>query len=189
MSSNPSTFTILVVCSGNICRSPLAEQLLRARLATASESFRLLSAGTVADEGATMTEEAAALSARYGGDPHGHRSRPLSATQIQSADLVLAATRAHRAAVVSLVPRASRITFTLKEFAALVQSLSPDDVAGLSDAAAVVEAAAAQRGFVQHHDDDIEDPYRQPLDVYERVAEAIDAAASAAAQALSRRAA
>jgi protein-tyrosine phosphatase len=186
MSTNPPTFTILVVCSGNICRSPLAEQLLRARLASAPEPFRLLSAGTIAEEGAAMTDEAAALSAQYGGDPQGHRSRPLSATQIQSADLVLTATRAHRAAVVSLVPRASRITFTLKEFAALVESLSPEERAALPDAAAVVEAAAAQRGLAQHQDDDIEDPYRRPLDVYERVARAVDDATGVAAQALTR---
>jgi protein-tyrosine phosphatase len=185
MPSNSSTFTILVVCSGNICRSPLAEQLLRARLSGAGDSFRLLSAGTIADDGVPMTEQAAALSTRYGGAPDGHRSRLLTELQVASADLVLTATRAHRAGVVSLVPRASRYTFTLKEFAALVDSLGTEERARLTGPASVVEAAAAQRGFAQHDDDDIEDPYRRSDEVYERVAVMIDGAARIAAAALS----
>ena len=184
MPQDSSPFTILVVCSGNICRSPLAEQLLRARLAGATESFRLLSAGTIADDGVPMTEQAVALATQYGAVPQGHRSRLLTEGQIESADVVLTATRAHRAAVVSLVPRASRFSFTLKEFAALVDSLSREERASLTDAASVVEAAAAQRGFAQHDDDDIEDPYRQSDEVYERVAAAIDSATRTAAAAL-----
>jgi protein-tyrosine phosphatase len=186
MSSSSALFTILVVCSGNICRSPLAEQLLRARLAGAADRFHLSSAGTIADDGVPMTNQAAALSTQYGGAPAGHRSRLLTAVQIESADLVLTATRAHRAAVVSLVPRASRYTFTLKEFAALVDSLDHEDLASLTDPASVIEAAAAQRGYAQHDDDDIEDPYRRSDDVYERVAMLTAEVVRTAAAALSR---
>lgn len=186
---NIGGFTILVVCTGNICRSPLAEQLLRSRLASAGEPFRLLSAGTIADDGAPMEPDAATESQRYGGSPAHHRSRLLTPAQISAANLVLTATRAHRAAVVSLVPRASRYTFTLKEFAALVASIADQELSGLPDAMSVVEAAAAQRGFAQHVDDDIDDPYRQPAEVYARVGAEIDEAVRVAAAALTRRAA
>ena len=74
-------------------------------------------------------------------------SRLLNGRHISDADLVLTATRAHRAEVVSLVPRASRYTFTLVQFAALLQQID---------------------------DDDIEDPYRQRDEVYERVGAQID---------------
>lgn len=170
--------TILTVCSGNICRSPLAEQLLRARLDDVAPRVNVASAGTIADDGVPMDAQAGELSRRYGGDPEPHRSRLLNERQIMTADLVLTATRAHRAAVVSLVPRASRYTFTLPQFASLLQQLDDDELAGLRDLPALVEAAAAHRGFAlpgAHADaDDIEDPYRQHADVYERVGAQID---------------
>ncbi len=184
----PSDFTILVVCSGNICRSPLAEQLLRSYLRDAPQPFHILSAGTVADAGVPMTDEAAALARRYGGVPEGHRSRALTEQQIVSADLVLTATRAHRAAVVSLVPRASRYAFTLLQFVSLVAAIDPEERATLVDAASVLTAAAAQRGFPPPHldptDDDIDDPFQQPIEVYERVGAQINRAVQVAAWAL-----
>lgn len=174
-------FTVLVVCSGNICRSPLAEQLLAARLGASGQTVRVSSAGTIAEPGFAMDETAAELSRRYGGDPSAHAARPLTEELIAGSGLVLTATRQHRAAVVSLLPRASRYTFTLAEFARLSRGLAgplPDDVV---DAPSLVEAVAAERGHVlppeDPSDDDIVDPYRQAPEVHERVAERIDSLA------------
>lgn len=176
--------TILVVCSGNICRSPLAQQLLCARLADVAHAVRIVSAGTIADDGVAMDAPAAALSRQHGGRPEAHRSRLLTEREILGAQLVLTAARSHRAAVVSLVPRASRYTFTLRQFAGLLQQIDDEELAGLHRLEALVESAAALRGFTipapgaRPQDDDIEDPYRQPADVYERVGVQIDRVAT-----------
>ena len=119
-------FAILTVCSGNICRSPLAEQLLRAGLSDWTD-LTVFSAGSVAMEGDRMPDEAAALALRYGGDPSAHAARQLVEAHIRQADLVLGMSREHRRAVVQLLPSASRYTFTLREFARLVAGATDDD--------------------------------------------------------------
>ncbi|MDQ4502975.1 low molecular weight phosphatase family protein [Sinomonas sp. ASV322] len=176
-------FHVLFVCSGNICRSPMAEQLLRAR--GAGSDIGVSSAGTIADEGAPMTREAAELSQRYGGDPSGHRSRLLTSEVLMSADLVLTATRAQRASVAQLVPRASRRTFTIREFSRLLRAIPGDDRISLRDSFALVEAARSRRGFIEPpnnpDDDDVEDPYLRPIEVYERVAALLDSEVKAIA--------
>lgn len=185
---DPGRFEILVVCTGNICRSPVAEQLLRAGLATAAEVVTVVSAGTGARPGMPMTEQAAALALRYGAEPTNHRSSPLTAADVARADLILTADRTHRAEVATLLPRASRRTFTLRQFARLVEL--GEHESGLGEQtepetdparrlAAVVSAAAANRGRVpllDARDDDIVDPYRQPQEVYDEAGERINGA-------------
>src|SRR5690242_2518382 len=118
---------ILFVCSGNICRSPLGAQVLRARLGDAAPAFDIESAGTIADDGAAMDGAAAAQSSRLGGDPSTHASRYLTESIAASADLVLTAERSHRAAVAQLAPRASKRAFTIKQFARVLEGLEPGD--------------------------------------------------------------
>ena len=170
------SFKVLMVCSGNICRSPIAEQLLRAK--TAGQLVVVSSAGVIARDGVAMTEEAALVSRAYGGEPGEHRARLLTEALLQQADLVLTATRAHRGSVVKLLPRMSRKAFTISEFARLVNGVPPPDWGSISDASALVDVARSLRGFVpppeEPEDDDIEDPFRQPLDVYEAVGARLD---------------
>ena len=111
---------ILIVCTGNICRSPLAEQLLRENLRSAGIDAVVTSAGTHAMTGSAMTPEAAALSTQYGASNTEHVARQLTEKLIADADLVLTATRDHRRDVVTLLPKATRYTFTLNQFARLV---------------------------------------------------------------------
>jgi len=164
-------FTILIVCSGNICRSPMAERLLRLALGAASARVRIGSAGTVADSGRGMTAEAAAVLAGYGATPDGHSSRPLSRELVDEAGLILSATRQHRSAVVSLSPSALRRAFTMRQFARLLESLTPDDVRGMTDLSELVAAAADQRGHLlplnRPDDDDIPDPYLRDRSAYD----------------------
>lgn len=176
-------FTVLFVCSGNICRSPIAEQALRAR--TDADGIVVASAGTIAREGMAMTEEAMAMSRLLGGDPSDHVSRRLTAQLVRDADLVLTAAREHRARVVELFPRASAYGFTLRQFARLV-ALGPLDPVGSGEE--LVAQVAARRGYaapVARDADDVPDPYRRPLAVYEAAAALIDDALTTIAPAFS----
>jgi len=188
------TFSILTVCSGNICRSPLAEQLLRAGLAPWPQ-VSLASAGTIGMTGHSMTDQAAALSRQFGGDSSAHVARELTAQHVTDADLVFAMSREHRRAIAELAPRAIRYTFTIREFARLISGVTEldlDEAAGLpvddisGRFASLVEVAASQRGIaappVSADDDDVVDPYRRSDDTYAESARqlvpAIDAVVS-----------
>lgn len=179
---------VLFVCSGNICRSPLGAQVLAARLGGDDAAFTIESAGTIADDGAPMDGAASAQSLRLGGDPSAHRSRYLTADIAASADLVLTAERSHRAAVVSLAPRAAKRAFTIKQFARVLEGLEPQDLADVHTPEALVERVARLRGTVpQPADpaaDDVDDPYRRSTGTHERVADEIDAALAVIADAL-----
>ncbi len=176
-----SVLTVLTVCSGNIARSPLMALLLADRLGPAVE---VSSAGTIAIAGEPMTDEAQAVARRLGVDGSHHRSRPLSNDLIAGADLVLVATREHRADVARLEPIASRRTFTLREFARLAPTVDAETLDGLAPGAErgpeLVRAVAARRGIVvpltQPSDDDLDDPFRQAESVYDRVGSEIDKA-------------
>lgn len=179
---------VLFVCSGNICRSPLGAQVLLARLGPDAPAFEVVSAGTIADDGAPMDGAAAEQSRRLGGDPAPHRSRYLTPQIVESADLVLTAERSHRAAVVSLAPRATKRAFTIKQFARVLDGLEPSDLAGVASTAELVERVARLRGTVSPladpADDDVDDPYRRSTATHERVADEIDRAVASVADAL-----
>lgn len=169
------TFHILTVCTGNICRSPLAEQLLRRELAELDVA--VTSAGTGALVGHPMDDRAAEYSGELGGDPDGHAARQLTPDIVRESDLILVASRRHRSAVVEMLPRASRFAFTVREFARLLDTVNAEDravVAAQPDLAsrleALVDIAASNRGVAElplnASDDDIVDPFRQSDDIY-----------------------
>jgi protein-tyrosine phosphatase len=95
---------VVFVCTGNTCRSPLAEGLFKARLAgrlgctTADlpeRGFHVLSAGMAAASGSPAADEAVTVARSYGADLSGHRSRPLSPDLAAQADYLIAMTRSH----------------------------------------------------------------------------------------------
>ena len=166
---------ILIVCTGNICRSPLAEKLLQSRLAAAGVPAIVTSAGTRAMVDHPMTDEATFLATQYGSEPTLHVAQQLTAARIAAADLVLTATREHRGEVVSLHPRANRYAYTLNQFARLVSVVEPVDTPTINDYLAEISAT---KGLslppTRPEDDDIEDPYRRSAEVYDRVGSVID---------------
>ncbi|MEZ6242427.1 MAG: low molecular weight protein arginine phosphatase [Phycisphaerales bacterium] len=105
--------TILFVCTGNTCRSPMAAALARAIIEArpeGSETTRAVSAGVTASHGAPATHEAIDEMARRGLDLSSHRSRPLTPDMIARASLVLTMTHAHADAARRLAPQhASKI--------------------------------------------------------------------------------
>jgi protein-tyrosine phosphatase len=173
-------YDVLVVCEGNLCRSPLAERLLRLRLADASH-VRVTSAGTRAVVGSGMDASAAAELSRLGGDPGGFAARQLTAELVAGADLVLTATRAQRSHVVGLAPAALKRTFTLLELAALVEERPWEregEVAPRDDVREVVARAADWRGAVNGRGDalDVPDPIGRSPEVHRTSADLADRA-------------
>ncbi|MDT0141484.1 low molecular weight phosphatase family protein [Microbacterium sp. PRC9] len=177
-------FEILTVCTGNICRSPLAETLLRTRLAPYSP--RVHSAGTMGLDAAPMTPEAVKLALALGVPQdvaEAHRSRYLTDAELRSPDLILAMSREHRRKIVELAPARLRSAFTVREFARLAADTSDEEIAaasitggadGSARARAAVAAVAAQRGMsappADLADDDVIDPYRRSWETYQRSA-------------------
>ena len=178
------TFAIVYVCTGNICRSPLAERLTRLRLTQLlgprAAAFDVSSMGTRGLVGRAMDEAAATQLRQLGGDPLGFSARALSTSVLSDADLVLTATREHRSRVLEEEPRALRRTFTMREFADLVGE------ATAASPAELVSGAASRRADSHVHDYDIADPIGAPDELHVQVATAIDDAVTALVRALGK---
>jgi protein-tyrosine phosphatase len=97
--------SVLMVCVGNICRSPMAEGLLRARLVVRGRG-RVASAGLAALEGRGADPMAVELMAARGIDISTHRARQLTPELIAAADLVLVMEEGHRRQIETLAPSA-----------------------------------------------------------------------------------
>ncbi|MFC0674118.1 low molecular weight protein-tyrosine-phosphatase [Brachybacterium hainanense] len=96
------TYRILTVCTGNICRSPMAELVLRDRLAQAGLEGEVAveSYGTTSwEEGEPIDHRARAVLAAHGIVADGHRARPMTRRALQDADLILAMDRDHLAPI------------------------------------------------------------------------------------------
>ena len=92
----PTTYNILFVCTGNTCRSPLAEAITRQRLAERGwHHVRVDSAGTAAAWGAPASEGSLGAAAAVGLDLSGHRSQPLTPRLVEESDIILAMTPNH----------------------------------------------------------------------------------------------
>jgi protein-tyrosine phosphatase len=178
---------VLVVCVGNVCRSPLAERLLALRLrqllGTGADAVRVSSAGVLALVGSPMDQLAGAQLRRLGGDPEGFVATQWDASMSSRADLVLTATRDLRSRVLEDTPKAHRRTFTIPEFAALSTSdvFRQRRVASVDD---LVGRAATWRGASGIDDFDVPDPYGQSEQVHAEIADLLDRDCSAIARAL-----
>ncbi len=149
-------FSILFVCTGNVCRSPMAELLCRG-WADPRADLRVSSAGVAALVGQGIDTSSASVLGQAGIDPSRHRARQFEPELATRADLVLTAEAAHRDAIMAAAPSAFRRTFTMKEFARLARH------ATTSDPAEVVAELAWRRGVdgpLPPGADDMPDPYR-----------------------------
>ena len=92
--------TLLFICTGNTCRSPMAEAIARDLLTRAGDTeTKVISAGVTAMEGAPMTPEARETLVELGVDPGRHRSRAAEPALIGSAEQIYTMTRSHLRAI------------------------------------------------------------------------------------------
>ncbi|MFG2145791.1 protein-tyrosine-phosphatase [Streptomyces sp. NPDC048696] len=184
-----TTFRILHVSTGNVCRSPITERLTRHALCDRlgdpyTGGLIVESAGTWGHEGAPMEANAAAVLADFGADATGFTGRELLDEHVITADLVLTATRDHRAQVISMGHSAGLRTFTLKEFTRLVRAIDPatlpdPDEGMVERARALVRAAAALRGWLlapSAEADEVNDPYGAPITFFRSIGDEINTA-------------
>jgi protein-tyrosine phosphatase len=168
-------FEILYICTGNICRSPVAERLLAARL---GPPVGVSSAGTFGLVGSPIAGPMVPRLVEAGADPGDFRARRLTAEMIQRAHVVLGLTRGHRGDAVELVPAAVRRAFTLLEFARVLGSIDPGDLPAGTPAErlkAAVPLAASRRGGTRGRDD-VDDPFGLDDGAYQRAFDEIETA-------------
>ena len=107
--------TILFVCTGNVCRSPMAEGLFR-HVTRGRNDFRAISAGVGAIEGLPPSEHAVRAMKELGIDIAHQRSRMLTGKLVQEADFIFGMSHSHVDAITLLYPQAAEKTFLLREF-------------------------------------------------------------------------
>ena len=107
--------TILFLCTGNVCRSPMAEGLFRHAVKGRGD-FRILSAGLGALDGQPPTHHSVQAMRDLGIDISSQRSRALTAELVRSADYIFGMTHSHVDTVALLYPQMAEKTFLLREF-------------------------------------------------------------------------
>lgn len=176
MDAMTETYTLLTVCTGNICRSPAMDRLLALVLAS-EDGVAVRSAGTHAHLGDDIEPQMKDRLADYGADTEKFQAEQLSPEMVRAADLVLTATRGHVRDILTDVPESEQKVFTLREFVRLLDSLEDSVLADALDGsraaaeklAALVELAAQQRDHAEAatESDDVVDPYMMPDDVFD----------------------
>ncbi|MGC9670239.1 phosphotyrosine protein phosphatase [Planosporangium sp. 12N6] len=182
-------FTVLHVCMGNICRSPMAERLTVAAVRAlagdkADELVLIHSTGTGGwHAGSRMDPSAARQVLARGGEADTFRARQLTTAHVEASDLVLTATTEQWEFVTGLAADAAARTFVLGQFGRLLRRIDPaalPPAAPTADAVyargvALVSAVAEARGDRPPHlGDDLDDPWGRSDAYFGRVADEVD---------------
>ena len=174
----PRPVRILTVCTGNICRSPAAERLLQAGLDQVQPgAFEVRSAGTHAMVGDPVQPLSAEMIRTYGGTADGFAARQLTPKILRESDLVLAMTAKHRGAVMQLDASLLKRTFTIREFARMLEVLEQRGTPSAAvDLPTFWRELPARAASVRHlalapeaSDNDVVDPYRRGPELYHQM--------------------
>lgn len=107
---------MLLVCTGNTCRSPMAEGILKSILRSEDGEIEVLSAGVVGLDGSPASARAVEAARNWDIDISSHRARQLNTKMIQSADLILAMAPEHAEYILRRVPEARSKVYLIKSF-------------------------------------------------------------------------
>lgn len=174
-SPTPAAARVLVVCTANRCRSPMAEALMRRKHQLLGVAADVVSAGSHPG-GAPASLGSVRAMARRGLDLTGHVSRKLAAKDVVAADLVLCMARRHCREVIVLHPPAWPYTFTLREFVRRAEAAGRrqpgealDEWLRVLSEGRVLASLIADDG-----NDDLPDPVGGPDSAYEAAAVLIE---------------
>ncbi|MGW1988784.1 arsenate reductase/protein-tyrosine-phosphatase family protein [Embleya sp. NPDC001921] len=159
------TASILVVCSGNICRSPVVEAMLRHRLTGSALPAEVSSAGTIDWNARPMADNSVLVLVEYGIDPGAHRSRKLTVDLLRTADVVIGMTREHQWAVEALAADALPRTFLLGELVRLGEKFGPRGELPLADWVARVDDLRPANRMARPADE-LDDPMGEPIESF-----------------------
>jgi protein-tyrosine-phosphatase len=165
VTANASDASVLIVCSGNICRSPLVEAMLRHRLADSPFRADVSSAGTIDWNAKPMADNSVQVLVEYGIDPGEHRSRKLTADLLHSADLVVGMSREHQWAVDALAPKAMPYTFLLGELVRLGEKFGPRGALSGDEWIARVDTLRPTNRLARPGDE-LDDPMGEPIEAF-----------------------
>lgn len=158
---------ILFVCSGNICRSPMAEALFRHEVQRRDVAgVEAASVGTWGQDGSPATSHAVEVMRARGIDMSAHRGRTAEAPSLAAADLIVVMTSVHAREVTALSASVGERVRLLKELSAL----KPADLGAGPPETRLRSILSATRP-PWRREMDLDDPYGMPLNVYERTAE------------------
>jgi protein-tyrosine-phosphatase len=125
---------VLFVCSGNTCRSPLAEGIAKTKFPQClSEDIEISSAGSSAMEGLPASDLAVQVAGKHGIELSKHRTRLLSRSLVIQADLIVTMATKHRQTVGILEPSALEHTYLLTDLCDEVDGDVPDPIGGDND--------------------------------------------------------
>jgi protein-tyrosine phosphatase len=163
--------TLLFVCTGNLCRSPMAAAIACSVLSGRTEAVNVVSAGLLRS-GEPATDEAVTVMRRRGLDLSGHRSRRVGDALVPPPDLIVGMAREHARSVVDAIPALFPRTFTLKDLVARARIEGPRRPGEALDG--YLARVGAERGFGalvgMGSADDVADPIGCDLHTYERCA-------------------
>ncbi len=185
----PAPLDVLVVCTANVARSPLAAAMLTN--GPMSRAAHVHSAGVHAHDGDPAAAGTQRLARRRGLDLSAHRSRPVSGRLLSGADLVLTMSERQRDHCASVSAGLGSRTFTLREFVRLIAALDGDD--GPSEAADRIRWLRDQAHFARPRSarprdrEDVADPIRQGPSAWRRLGRDLDELVGAIERRLSAR--